>query len=301
MRPAEAGIIYDIGYQRYEGARLGRGYAFRTLFAHSLRQAWGLGRGGKALLVPFGIFAVILFPAALQVILEAVSGGQAKLLGYADYFNYVQGMVVLFCAAQAPELVSTDQQHRVLPLYFSRALRRQDYAAAKLLAMIAALWILVLVPMVLLFIGHISAATDVGLALKAQGANVVPVLASTLAVAAVLGSLAVALASLTPRRALASAVIFGIVILTTAVSGIIEEAADEPGAANDGALYARFLSPLRVLFGVIQWLFDVPPPTQNGVQLPPDPISGASYTGMAAALVVLATVTIFARYAKVRT
>jgi ABC-2 type transport system permease protein len=183
----------------------------------------------------------------------------------------------------------------VLPLYFSRALRRQDYAAAKLLAMIAALWILVLVPMVLLFIGHISAATDVGLALKAQRANVVPVLASTLAVAAVLGSLAVALASLTPRRGLASAVIFGTVILTTAVSGIIEE------NAEDSARYSRFLSPLRVLFGVIQWLFDVPPPTQNGVQLPPDPISGASYTGMAVALVVLATVTIFARYAKVRT
>ena len=295
MRPAEAGIIYDIGYQRYDGARLGRGYAFRTLFVHSLRQAWGLGRGGKALIVPFGVFAVILFPAALQVILEAVSGGQAKLLGYADYFNYVQGMVVLFCAAQAPELVSTDQQHRVLPLYFSRALRRQDYAAAKLLAMITALWILVLVPMVLLFIGHISAATDVGLALKAERANILPVLASTLAVAAVLGGLAVALASLTPRRALASAVIFGMVILTTAVSGIIEE------AAGDEARYAAFLSPLRILFGMIQWLFEVPPPMRNGVRLPPDPVSGASYTGMAAALVVLATVTIFARYAKVRT
>ena len=295
MRPAEAGIIYDIGYQRYEGARLGRGYAFRSLFAHSMRQAWGLGRGGRALIVPFGIFAVILFPAALQVILESVSGGQAQLLGYADYFNYVQGMVVLFCAAQAPELVSTDQQHRVLPLYFSRALRRQDYAAAKLLAMVCALWILVLVPMVLLFIGHISAATDVGLAVKAERANILPVLASTLAVAAVLGSLAVALASLTPRRALASAVIFGMVILTTAVSGIIQ------GAAGDRGQAAAFLSPLRVLFGVIQWLFDVPRPTRNGVPLPPDPISGASYTGMAVALVVLASVTIFARYSKVRT
>jgi ABC-2 type transport system permease protein len=294
MRPAEAGIIYDIGYQRYDGARLGRGYAFRTLFAHSMKQAWGLGRGGRALAVPFGIFAVILFPAALQVILEAVSGGEAKLLGYADYFNYVQGMVVLFCAAQAPELVSTDQQHRVLPLYFSRALRRQDYAAAKLLAMIATLWILVLVPMVLLFIGHISAATDVGLALKAERANVLPVLGSTLAVAAVMGSISVALASLTPRRALASAVIFGMVILTTAVSGIVQEEAE--GRAG----YAAFISPLRVLFGVIQWLFDVPRPTRNGVPLPPDPISGLSYGSMALALVVLASATIFARYHKVR-
>ncbi|MBD0319858.1 MAG: hypothetical protein ICV87_05980 [Gemmatimonadetes bacterium] len=294
MRPAEAGIIYDIGYQRYDGARLGRGYAFRTLFGHSMKQAWGLGRGGKALIVPFGIFAVILFPAALQVLLEAVSNGEAKLLGYADYFNYVQGMVVLFCAAQAPELVSTDQQHRVLPLYFSRALRRQDYAAAKLLAMIAALWILVLVPMVLLFVGHISAATDVGLALKAERANIVPVLGSTLGVAAVLGSLAVALASLTPRRALASAVIFGTVILTTAVSGIIQ------GAARDDGQIAALLSPLRVLFGLTRWLFKLPPEVRRGVVPPPDPISGPGYAAAALALVVLASLTIFARYHKVR-
>jgi ABC-2 type transport system permease protein len=120
------------------------------------------------------------------------------------------------------------------------------------------------------------------------------VLGSTLAVAAVMGSISVALASLTPRRALASAVIFGMVILTTAVSGIVQEEAE--GRAG----YAAFISPLRVLFGVIQWLFGVPRPTRNGVPLPPDPISGLSYGSMALALVVLASATIFARYHKVR-
>ena len=37
---AAAGTIYDIGYRNYEGARLGRGYAFRTLYVHSLRTAF---------------------------------------------------------------------------------------------------------------------------------------------------------------------------------------------------------------------------------------------------------------------
>jgi len=96
MRPAEAGIIYDIGYQRYEGARLGRGYAFRTLFAHSMRQAWGLGRGGKALIIPFLLLFLICMPAVVQVLVGVVSGGEGKLLEYSTYFRYVQPLVLLF-------------------------------------------------------------------------------------------------------------------------------------------------------------------------------------------------------------
>ena len=51
---AAAGAIYDIGYRNYEGARLGRGYAFRTLYVHSLRTAFGLGRGGRVAHRPLG-------------------------------------------------------------------------------------------------------------------------------------------------------------------------------------------------------------------------------------------------------
>ena len=40
-------------------------------------------------------------------------------------------LVLLFCAAQAPELLGRDQRFGVLPLYFSRALARLDYALAK--------------------------------------------------------------------------------------------------------------------------------------------------------------------------
>ena len=36
-------VIHDIGYQRYTGARLGRGYAVWSLYVHSLRTAFGLG------------------------------------------------------------------------------------------------------------------------------------------------------------------------------------------------------------------------------------------------------------------
>lgn len=293
MRPAaEAGIIYDIGYQRYEGARLGRGYAFRTLFTHSLRTAWGLGRGGKALAVPFGILGIIVFPALIQVLVDTLSAGEAKLIGYADYFNFVQGIVVLFCAAQAPELVSTDQHNRVLPLYFSRSLRRADYAGAKLLAMIAALWLLVLTPMVVLFLGRISAAPDVGAAFRAERLSILPALGATVAIAVVMGSISIALASLTQRRALGSAAIFGMVVLTSAISGIMMK--------GGGRTYAALLSPIRVLGGVIRALFKVPPDAPRPGAVPVIPLAGGTYTAVALGLALVASLALFARYARVR-
>ena len=50
-----------------------------------------------------------------------------EIFKHEDYFGYVQIVLVLFCAAVAPELVR-DQRNRMISLYFSRALSRVDYA-----------------------------------------------------------------------------------------------------------------------------------------------------------------------------
>ena len=53
--------------------------------------------------------------------------------------------LMLFCAAQAPELFGRDQRYGVLPLYFSRALTRSDYALAKVGGLFVALLLVDLV------------------------------------------------------------------------------------------------------------------------------------------------------------
>ena len=50
---------------------------------------------------------------------------------YAQFTDAHQLLIVLFVAVVAPELVSRDLRSGVLPLYFSRPLRRADYALAK--------------------------------------------------------------------------------------------------------------------------------------------------------------------------
>ncbi|HYW13900.1 MAG TPA: hypothetical protein VE871_18195, partial [Longimicrobium sp.] len=238
------------GYRNYEGARLGRGYAFRTLYVHSLRTAFGLGRGGRSLLAPWGLFAFMLLPAIVQVVVTAISGGQAVLVSYHDYMEPVSLLLALFCAAQAPELVSRDQHSRVLPLYFSRALRQHDYAAAKLLAMWTAVFILMLTPLAIILAGRLALPADFGAALKAESKDFVPILVMPLVFALVIGTPSVALASLLARRGIASAMVLGLFMLTVPIAGILLQAVEarwgdygvliNPVLAAGGAVLAVF-------------------------------------------------------------
>jgi ABC-2 type transport system permease protein len=287
-----AGAIYDIGYRSYEGARLGRGYAFRTLFAHSLATVWGLGRPGRAKVVPFLLTALIAFPAVIQVLVAAASQGQAKLLSYENYFGFLQGIIALFCAAQAPELVSNDQQHRVLPLYFSRPLRRWDYAAAKLLAMMSAVLLLMLLPMAIIFLGKLSVATDVLGAVRTEAGTLPEIFAAAAVIALCMASLSVALASLTPRRAIASAAVLGATMMTAAMSQILGEVAE--GAVER---LAPLLSPVITINGVIEWIFQVP----AGKLAPgaPLPLDGTVYLAGALGWAALTTAILFYRYSRV--
>ena len=69
VAPAESatGAIYDLGYQGYDGPRLGRRAAFWTLFWASLRACFGLGRSGRAKVAPWGLTAIVIIPAAIAL------------------------------------------------------------------------------------------------------------------------------------------------------------------------------------------------------------------------------------------
>jgi ABC-2 type transport system permease protein len=132
--------------------------------------------------------------------------------------------IALFVAAQAPELVSSDQRNRVLSLYFSHALDRSDYALAKLGAMVLATFIIGFAPMLVLFVGSILVAADVPAAFGDQLEHLPQVLLAPLIYAVPASALALAIAAWTPRRAYATGAIIAVFMVTAAVSGILEEA-----------------------------------------------------------------------------
>jgi ABC-2 type transport system permease protein len=248
---AAAGTIYDIGYRNYEGARLGRGYAFRTLYVHALRSAFGLGRGGRALIIPWFLFVAMLFPAVITVAVAGISGGMINnIIDYHDIFPWDAMMLALFCAAQAPELVSTDQYNRVLPLYFSRALRQGDYAVAKLLAMWTAVFILMFAPLAVILVGRLALPTDFAAAFREQSRNFLPIVATPAAAALVMGTLSLAIAAYVPRRGIASAAVLGIFLLTVPLVAILMETMEGPVSR-----YAVLLNPIFAIGGAVLGLF----------------------------------------------
>lgn len=224
-----AGNIYDLGYRSYEGPRLGRAHAIRSLVVHSFRTTFGLGRSGRAKVAPIFFGAIALLPAVIIVggLTVAARFGferqldETDLIGFDNYFSAITAIVVLFCAAQAPELFGRDQRHGVLALYFARALRRSDYAFGRLLGFMLAVLLLLLLPMTLLFLGRVLLPADIAAAFSANLPNVPPVLAQGIVIAALYGGLSMAVSAYSPRRAYATAGIMALLILPAVVTGIL--------------------------------------------------------------------------------
>jgi ABC-2 type transport system permease protein len=285
---ATPGNIYDLGYQRYEGARLGRPYAIRALFVHTFRGVFGIGRGGRAKIVPIGLTVLAVIPAIVAVGFQALlarsgagAGGIRSPIRYDTYYSYVATLVMLFVAAQAPEILGRDQRYHVLSLYFSRALRRTDYATAKAAAFVGAILLVVLTPQAIIFLGLTLAGRDVLSALDENLASVGPVVIVGAAVALLLGAIGLAIAAFTPRRAYATAAIIAAFLVPQVVAAIVGEE-----ARGDLARYVVLLSPADVLDGLNAYVFGLLPsnPTVAHADLP-----GEAY----AVVVVIATLALF--------
>ena len=59
------GEVFDLGYQHYDGPREGRLRAFKSIWVDGMRTTLGLGRGPKAKVLPFLLFAAAISPAVI--------------------------------------------------------------------------------------------------------------------------------------------------------------------------------------------------------------------------------------------
>jgi ABC-2 type transport system permease protein len=244
-----AGVIHDIGYQRYAGPRLGRRHVVTALYLHSLRAAFGLGRSTAARIFP-GIVVGLAF--AVAVVLVAVRSRAGGVIPY-TYLQFIDGLgipLVVFLAVIAPELVSRDLRSRVLPLYFSRPLLRSDYALAKLAAAVSAVWLLLAGPLLLIFLGGAFSRSGGASTVWREFTDFLGGLGYAAMTAVVLGSFAVPLASLASRRAVAAVVIVVAFAATAPVIGVV----DAVGGTTAQQL-APLVNPATLLNGVETWIY----------------------------------------------
>ncbi len=252
------GSIYDIGYRGYDGPRLGRAHAIRSLFSHSLRTTYGVGRGGRAKIAPIVIGGLALLPAVavVGILTLALRFGVGDrftdnaTIRYDTYFSDISALIILFCAAQAPELFGRDQRHGVLSLYFARALRRSDYALARICGFATGLLILELLPQVLLFFGRALLSPDIVAAMRRDLPSIPPILAQAALSAALLGGLSMAISAFTPRRAYATAAIIALFTIPGIVASVVAGL-----GSSQMADWLTLASPTSVLDGTNAALF----------------------------------------------
>jgi ABC-2 type transport system permease protein len=260
------GVIHDIGYQTYDGPRLGRRAITAALCWHSLRSAFGIGRGAKAKIIPVITFVIMCAPAVVNAVAMALGRSSTRVVSYDAYVGVLRVLVLLvFIAAQAPELVSRDLRSHVLPLYFARPIRRRDYPVAKYAAFVLALLAMIDIPVLLLYVGTILQVHG-GAAIWAQTRAVVPGLLVGLMWAVVLAAVGLALACVSGRRAFATGSVAIFLFMTWTLTTVLTKIVQTTGPHGTGAHLSSaqqvsaaehlfgLISPFTVLDGVRQWL-----------------------------------------------
>ncbi len=249
---AQSGTIYDLGYQHYDGPRLGRWSVIRTLAAFSFRTAFGTGRGNKSQIIPYLVLLLVYLPAMIMVAIASALG-RPESINYAQYLPAVTFFLALFTAAQSAEVIVTDRQYGVLSLYLSRALHTADYVAAKLIAFTGALLVLTLGPQLVLFAGKILIAAQPWQAFTTNYRDLWPILGGTLLAACYMSFIGLALASFAARRAYAAASVIAFFVFMPAVANIARVIITN----EDDRKFAVLANPFVLITGFANWLFDV--------------------------------------------
>ncbi len=292
MTEPTAGTIYDVGYQRYEGVRLGRRHAIWALYVHSLRSVFGLGRSLSSKVGPMGLAVIALVPAIFQLGVASIAPTEVEVIRPEDYYDLIQIVLAVFCAVVAPELVGRDQRTHTLSLYFSRALRRQDYALAKFAALMTGMLSITVIPQVIMFVGNGLAANDFGDYLNDHWTDLPAILGSAILLSGLIAGIGLIIAAQMPRRAYSTVGIIAAFLLTSIIAGTVFEAADQ----SVGRI-VLLLSPFHVVRGFTLWFFGASP--DPGTQLAEARFSGVVYAIDAASVTLLLLALLLRRYEKI--
>ena len=291
MSDAATGSIYDLGYRRYEGVRLGRRHAIWALYVHSLRGAFGIGRSLGSKVGPIGLAVIAFLPAIIQLGSASIAPEDVEIIRPEEYYNFIEVVLVVFCAVVAPDLVGRDQRTKTLSLYFSRALRRDDYALAKFAALVTGMLAITVVPQVMMFIGN-GLADDFGDRLQDKWTDLPSILGSAIELSSLDSGIALLIAAQTPRRAYSTVGILAAFLLTSVVAADVFEATDP-----DAGRFVLLLSPLHLVQGLTRWFFDAP--LESGSQLLQADMPTVMYALAAAAIVCVTLALLLRRYGKI--
>ncbi|MFE2460038.1 ABC transporter permease [Streptomyces sp. NPDC059402] len=290
--PGDQTRIHNIGYRSYDGPRLGRAYARRSLYSQSLRGAYGLGRSAKSKVLPMLLFVVMCLPAGIMVAVAVATKADDLPVDYTRYAIVLQAVISLYVAAQAPQSVSRDLRFKTVPLYFSRPIETSDYVRAKYASLASALFILTAAPLLVLYVGALLAKLDFADQTKgfAQG------LVSVALLSLLFAGLGLVVASVTPRRGFGIAAVIAVLTITYGAVSTLQAIADVQGSSG-AVTWIGLFSPITLIDGVQSAFLGATSAFPGGVG--PSNGEGAVYVLVTLGLIAGAYGLLMRRYKKV--
>lgn len=247
--PERYGEVFDRGYQRYDGQRLGRRHAVWALTRYSVKRGMGIKKNWTAKIVPFLIYAAAALTALIPVGIESFTGQQ--IVSYDGFFATLYLLEGIFVATIAPELLCGDRRENVLSLYFSRAITRLDYLNAKVVAAGLLTMTISFIPAFVLWLGRQLLADAPLTAMWDNAADLGRLFLVGLLIALYLGTGGLMISSFTGRKSIAVAIIILGFFMLESLVGVLQFALE----GNDVAQYIELLSPTRVTEGLVVGLF----------------------------------------------
>jgi ABC-2 type transport system permease protein len=283
---SESSVIHDIGYQRYQGPRLGRAAVIGALYVQGLRASFGFGRSAKAKIFPWGVAGILVLVAVITAAVKSQTG--FVLFNYITFNDRMSWLIIFFTAICAPELVSRDLQSGVLPLYFSRPLRAVDYVFAKVAALVTAVWLLLGVPQLVMFLGA-AFTTKKGMSgVWSELGDLLPGWGYSLIWALLFAAIGLLIASVTGKRAFAAGGIVAVFLVTVPVFGVLRFL-----PSMTGQQLAGLVSPNWLISGLGSWLLSAP---GSGIDIGR---FGPVYAIEAVTIIATCLLLLLARYRKV--
>ena len=216
--------VFDLGYQAYTGPREGRSRARRALFENGVRTLLGIGRGGRAKILPILLLIATITPALVFVLILSVAGIEDELPDAGDYYGIVGIILVLFGAIMAPELLIADRRSNVLQLYLVRPLTSTDYVVARFLAFFAVVLALVYSGQVILLAGYLLTVDDPGTYLKDNWLDIPRFLGAGILLALFVTAIPMAAAAVISRRAYVTVFVIAVFLATSLVADGLADA-----------------------------------------------------------------------------
>ncbi|MGR6971495.1 ABC transporter permease [Streptomyces cynarae] len=243
---AEQTRIHNIGYRSYDGPRLGRAYARRSLYSQSLRGAYGLGRSVKSKVLPMLLFVVMCAPALIMVAVAVATNAKDLPVQYTRYAIIMQAVIGLYVASQAPQSVSRDLRFKTVPLYFSRPIETADYVRAKYAALASAMFILTAAPLLVLYVGALLAKLDFAHQTKGFAEGLVAVALLSL----LFSGISLVIAAATPRRGFGIAAVIAVLTISYGAVSTIQAIAEVHSGNSTALVWMGLFSPITLIDGV---------------------------------------------------